>query len=591
MSYNLRKRAPLSHVQGSNKKIKYNELSDNTTANEDTTTDETTTDYATDKATTDGDDDEDTTTDGDDDEAISTDDEATNEKLSSEEAKNSFSLLTETIIDFLSLHMVKNMSPVELKKLVTESLVNAVNNVRDSHESITAENQRELMRLRGLIKAATPTLNKILMSPGDDAKKCEAINLYDVFSHTEPNTEYHNKLIERINKLLNSAQADHTVTTMLEEESRLSVAVPSELLSVKIKIFNLDATDSVKSVLYGMCSLLSQLSNENSDYLTYMSKLRWAIELPYRRAVVTAAVDIKSQGNAMYKKLDGELYGMKSIKERLLQIYVNRLCNPTARSMLALCGQKGHGKTAVAKALAAAAGLPYERIPLGGLEDPSVLTGTDKSWSGATPSVILQILRRMKVNNGVVLFDEIDKIGNSERGRAVQNALLSITDYTQNNEFKDLFLSEFPHDISNIWFMFAMNDVSNVDPILADRLEILHVEKYSAGDISMIIKNHLLPAALTNSGLHASDISITDEACRQLYTNTDEGLRPAQRMINDCVAKINMYNIWRGGIADITKLSFVVPKFDGYPYIITPATIRAIAAEKKGNSLYNMMYI
>ncbi|HMP31008.1 MAG TPA: hypothetical protein PKD85_15480, partial [Saprospiraceae bacterium] len=94
--------------------------------------------------------------------------------------------------------------------------------------------------------------------------------------------------------------------------------------------------------------------------------------------------------------------------------------------------------------------------------------------------------------NPLFLLDEIDKIGKGEKGDDVQGALIHVTDYSQNHEFKDAYISEFPHDISNFWFFYSMNDDVTIDPVLRDRLHIIDVESYSNNEMKEIIQKYVL---------------------------------------------------------------------------------------------------
>ena len=200
----------------------------------------------------------------------------------------------------------------------------------------------------------------------------------------------------------------------------------------------------------------------------------------------------------------------------------------------------------------------------------------------------------MKVSNGIVLFDEIDKLGNSVRGREIQYALLHITDYVQNKEFHDLFLSEFTHDLSNIWFMFAMNNHEWLDPALKDRLDIVIVNNYTRKDINQIIRRHFLPDAIRNAGLNEVDLTISKCGCNAIQTalsNTIEtdGLRPVQKCITNIVSKLNLLRVMSSN-KDI-KLSYKVPDFMNFPYEITKETVDRLVEKKHYNTSYLKMYL
>ena len=174
------------------------------------------------------------------------------------------------------------------------------------------------------------------------------------------------------------------------------------------------------------------------------------------------------------------------------------------------------GKTAIIQAFAKAIGLPFERLNVGGLQDSTALTGSASQWIGSMPSIFIQFFKRSGASNGVFLFDEVDKLSFSHGGLEVQNALLHVTDFTQNNQFKDAYLPEVTHNLSGMWFFFALNSSKNINPVLRDRLCILKVPGYGKEDLKVIARKYLLPKALRENSLPDSSITITDRACEVL---------------------------------------------------------------------------
>ena len=504
----------------------------------------------------------------------------------------------------------------DFKIILSDVIAKAIN---ESYSHKDEENifedckDKELLRaklkeIRGKIKENTITLEDILREPTTEKDKIELVRHYDILKNMDPESMEFLELEKYIkNKILKirSIPLDE-LTKINQEQSRLKTVQPPSDYEIKRKIYNLDANDKVKSKLYDMHNDLENITRENSEYNIIKAKLLWAISLPHRKIAspmhqITHNSDIKDINkycSMIYKKLDENLYGMTSVKERLMQTVVNRVFNPHTKSMLGLSSPPGRGKTAVASALAKAMDLPFERISLGGMEDPSIFKGTDNSWVGASPGIILHILRRMKVSNGIVLFDEIDKLGSSVRGREIQYALLHITDYVQNKEYHDLFLSEFTHDLSNIWFMFAMNNHEWLDPALKDRLDIVKIEKYSRKDINNIITRHFLPAAVANAGLKPEDITITTDACRTIQSKVSygidtesEGLRSIEKEVTTIISKINLLRVINVEGENCIKLSYNLKDFKGLPYQITSETVENLVERRHVDPSYIKMYM
>lgn len=452
---------------------------------------------------------------------------------------------------------------------------------------------RELARIR--VQMRLPTMRDILVANIPDKDKCHAISVYEIACHETDYTFAQYEAYQQVRRIINMAVLTREeLDNIHADEVRLCVAkVPADI-AIKKKIYGLNASDATKGTLYGMCNDMMRLPRDSAEYTTTRSKLLWAVSLPHNNLAAAPDVDlsdttqVKTHCVEVLNRLNETLHGLAAVKEKLIQTYLNRLYNPHARSMLGLCSAPGLGKTAIASAMADAVGLPFERISLGGMCDSSIFKGSDSVWVGSKPNIILCILRRMTVCNGVVLFDEIDKLGTTPQGKEIQYALLHITDYTQNKEFQDLFLSEFHHDLSNIWFIFGMNTAEWLDPALADRLDITRLDSYSSAESDYIIKHHFLPEAVANAGMPPGIVTIGDKACDRLRRAlpSGDGLRPVQRAISDLVSKINMFNVWGDGAGD---LSYNIPGFTGFPYEITAQTINAVF-KAKGTPSYNMMY-
>ena len=464
--------------------------------------------------------------------------------------------------------------------------------------------EKELARVRLTIRNKLPTLSKILKADIPDKDKIEAVQLYDITKNMEPFTLLHHETIKDIIKILDLSGVIPTEELKLveEDEKRLNYKKVPDDISLKLAIYKLDIRDEAKVEIYRMYEEYMSFKHGSDHRAALKEKLLWAINLPHKKLIPSAITeshsisDVKKYCSEVYEKLDAELYGMVEIKEKLMQTVLNKVTNPHTKSMLGLCSPPGRGKTAIASALAKAMDLPFERISLGGMIDPSVLKGSNGVWVGASPSILLHILRRMKISNGIVLFDELDKLSESERGKEIQYALLHITDYIQNKEFQDAFISEFSHDLSNIWFMFAMNSTSNLDPALRDRLDIHHIDPYTQLDINQIIVRHFLPNAIKNAGLPENSITISERACIALQCSHTsimqaEGLRPIDKFITDLVSKINLYNVWKSDDTKTSfKLSFNLPNFRGLPYIITQSTIESNQPKERSNTSFLSMY-
>lgn len=462
-----------------------------------------------------------------------------------------------------------------------------------------------LTQIRDDMEIEEPTMEKILELCAEKkvSKKDSMlmVQLFDIYHNLEPYTrEYLDARLELTEKLeMHSRCVSGMLETVENEENRLGKNIPLDNdTNLKNRIFALDTSDEVKARLLEYQRKLSTMCQTSETYAVLKDKLEWGVSLPYAKMSLAKMIhgshtieEMNEYCSSILEKLDEELYGIAHVKDELICMLNDRITNPNAICTLALKGVQGTGKTSIFAAFAKAVGLPFERIALGGMEDSSILKGTHGHWVGSEPSIILQILKRMKIANGLVLFDEIDKLGGTTGGQQIQNALLHITDYTQNKEFQDAFLNDYPHDISNLWFVFAMNDENLISPILRDRLTIREIEPYTLPEMREIIKKHIIPKALENVNIPKTDVTISDDAAT-LIVNTfnpgmrDGGVRNIQKATRLIITRINMLrtNTLPDGTTGKLKLNFSVPNFK-LPLQIDKNVVMALIDKPKVTNL------
>jgi ATP-dependent Lon protease len=326
------------------------------------------------------------------------------------------------------------------------------------------------------------------------------------------------------------------------------IELDSEESIILTKIKALEAPEDIKKVIYQYYVQLINFDDRGSEYANIRDKITWMISIPYGKIIPYCSESNRSGYAEVCKRvkthLDMHIHGMNDVKQHILYILNDRLANPSSKATIALEGKPGTGKTTIAKLVADSLGVPFERISLGGLEDATTFKGMRNYWVGSTPSIIVQILSRMKCSNGIILFDEIDKLSNTPKGREVMYALLHITDYTTNADFRDDYMNEIPIDLSKIWFWFSMNDQKNIDVTLRDRLDIVKIENPSSSQLVSIVQNHVLPRRLKESNLEPSMITITGGGAKHLIGKLDAEIketcvRPIERAISHIISQLN----------------------------------------------------
>jgi ATP-dependent Lon protease len=272
---------------------------------------------------------------------------------------------------------------------------------------------------------------------------------------------------------------------------------------------------------------LERMHPSTPDYSVVYNHLDLMLDLPWNE-YTEDLYDLKKAK----KILDHDHYGMHKIKERILEyLAVLKLKGDMKSPILCFVGPPGIGKTSLGKSIANAIQRKYVRVSLGGLHDESEIRGHRKTYIGAMPGRILQSIRKVKSSNPVMILDEIDKVGNDQRGDP-SSALLEVLDPEQNNNFYDNYL-ELEYDLSKVLFIATANDISNIQPALRDRLEIIDLSGYAVEEKIEIAKQHLVPKQKEAHGLSKVNIKISDNVLKRIIEDysRESGVRELDRRL------------------------------------------------------------
>lgn len=286
-------------------------------------------------------------------------------------------------------------------------------------------------------------------------------------------------------------------------------------------------SEDTKEKLMRELNKMMKVSPSSQEYGLIKTYLDSVLEMPWNEYTEDTIDIAKAE-----KQLEKDHYGLKKVKERILEIISVRKLNPDIKSqIICLVGPPGVGKTSVGRSIADALGRSYVRVSLGGVRDEAEIRGHRKTYVGAMPGRIVSAIKQAKCMNPVILFDEIDKMGNDYKGDPA-SAMLEVLDPEQNSTFTDHYF-EIPIDLSDVLFITTANTTDTIPAPLLDRMELIELSSYTREEKFNIAKKHLLPKQLKKHGESRKTLKINDKALYAMidgYTK-EAGVRGLEKKI------------------------------------------------------------
>ena len=271
--------------------------------------------------------------------------------------------------------------------------------------------------------------------------------------------------------------------------------------------------------------MMSPMSAEATVVRNYVD---WLLDLPWGDFVQE-----KNSINKAQEILDADHWGLKKVKERIVEYLAVRHLSKNAKSpVICFVGPPGVGKTSLAQSIATCLSRPFSRISLGGVQDEAELRGHRKTYVGSMPGKIVQALKKVKKGNPVILLDEVDKMGIGSFRGDPSSALLEVLDPEQNHTFQDHYL-EVDYDLSPVFFICTANSTHALKGPLLDRMELIPIEGYIEEEKIHIARRHLIPRQKERHGLADYELKMTDAILKEIiaYYTKEAGVRQLERTL------------------------------------------------------------
>jgi ATP-dependent Lon protease len=339
----------------------------------------------------------------------------------------------------------------------------------------------------------------------------------------------------RVKRQMERAQREYYLNEKIKAiQKELGRNEKNELEELKKKIETAGMTKDALDHALAELKRLEMMPPMSAESTVSRNYLDWLLAVPWKKK----SKEIRDISRAQ-KVLEEDHYGLEKIKERILEfLAVRQLVKNPRGSILCFVGPPGVGKTSLGRSIARATGRKFVRLSLGGVRDEAEIRGHRRTYIGALPGQILQMMKKASTVNPVFLLDEVDKMSMDFRGDP-SAALLEVLDPEQNNTFMDHYL-DVEYDLSKVFFITTANVVHTIPQPLQDRMEILRLEGYTEPEKLEIAKRFLIRKQREATGLTAENMTFSDEAIVHIirhYTR-EAGVRNLEREIANIGRKV-----------------------------------------------------
>jgi ATP-dependent Lon protease len=346
--------------------------------------------------------------------------------------------------------------------------------------------------------------------------------------------ELKGRIESRAEKEMTDAQRQYVLRQQMKAiQSELGEG-DSEAQELRRRVTEASLPEAIATVALREVDRLERMTPASPEYQMIRTYLDWVLDVPWDKPTEDRLDPVEAR-----KVLDEDHYDLDKVKDRIVEyLAVRKLKGDMKGPILCFVGPPGVGKTSLGQSIARAMNRKFMRISLGGVRDEAEIRGHRRTYIGSMPGRIVQALKTAGSSNPVLMLDEIDKITVGIQGDPAA-ALLEVLDPAQNHSFRDHYL-EINLDLSRVLFIATANQLGTIHPALLDRMELIQLSGYTEDEKVHIAKMYLIPRQLSEHGLQAGQLEITDAALRRTiaeYTR-EAGVRTLERQIGTMARKV-----------------------------------------------------
>ncbi len=382
----------------------------------------------------------------------------------------------------------------------------------------------------------------------------------------------------RVKRQMEKAQKEYYLNEKIKAiQKELGRGEKSEIDELKKRIETAGMTKDALDKAMAELKRLENMPPMSAESTVSRNYLDWLLAVPWKKRSKEIR-DLRFAEGV----LESDHYGLEKIKERILEfLAVRRLVKDPKGSILCFVGPPGVGKTSLGMSIAKATGRKFVRMSLGGVRDEAEIRGHRRTYIGALPGQVIQMMKKAGTRNPVFMLDEVDKMSMDFRGDP-SAALLEVLDPEQNYMFVDHYL-DVEYDLSQVFFIATANVLHTIPPALQDRMEVIRLSGYTELEKMEIAKRFLVRKQMEATGLTPEQIEITESGIGGLiqYYSREAGVRNLEREIGNVCRKVARQVVNNQSSKDKKTLGKNVITGDKLPDMLGPWKFRDLDADKK----------